>query len=59
MIVTEEMARSKWCPMKTAEPDGLYGSDDKCVASNCMFWRFISDKAYIVNKEEIASLHSK
>ncbi len=53
MLMTEERARKKWCPMKrlfvTAdfaagaavnfEHDAV-PSDGTCIASQCMMWRF-------------------
>jgi hypothetical protein len=36
MRLTEECAKTKWCPMHQA----VSPPDTNCVASNCMFWRW-------------------
>ena len=47
MLLTEEQAREKWCPMARVEIDGghLVNKLDKkwdplCIASDCMMWRW-------------------
>ena len=53
MIVTEEQARQKWCPM-AQRPVGDYGTYHAlprdhtqdaafCIASRCMMWCTVSD----------------
>ena len=41
MQLTEEQARSKWCPMVRSENGGRSDStsQNRCIASNCMAWR--------------------
>lgn len=45
MLLTEEDAKTKWCPMVRA-PYGGYGSVNtydkhfKCIASDCAMWRW-------------------
>ncbi len=44
MIVTENEAKTKWCPAANnsgALRDGK--AHEKCIASNCMAWRPASD----------------
>ena len=36
MILTEEEAKTKWCPMTIAHG----GTMSECVASQCMAWRW-------------------
>jgi hypothetical protein len=46
MILTEEEARKKWCPMVRHSDSGTGGSYNRpntqpytCIASECMMWR--------------------
>lgn len=48
--MTEEEAKKKWCPMVRAghvagmavntEPNGDFVEATRCIASDCMMWRF-------------------
>lgn len=45
MILTEEQARTKWCPFarpdQTVSLDGIiYARKGDCIASDCMAWRW-------------------
>ena len=55
MILTEEEAQTKWCPnsisyyQTTSGPVGINrdvptGDIPACIASYCMYWRFIDPK---------------
>lgn len=42
--MTEDEAKTKWCPqMGIAHPKSNDGNHDKCIASDCMMWRFVTD----------------
>jgi hypothetical protein len=36
MIYTPKEAATKWCPFR--------GKGGRCIASECMFWRWIEDR---------------
>ena len=51
--MTEEQAKTKWCPMSRTGVDevtanrgfnGKIFEEDKCIASDCMMWRWLSWK---------------
>ncbi len=56
--MTEEDAKAKWCPFsRVASNDGTNGNRhilsadglngaDKCIASDCMAWRWIEDAEF-------------
>lgn len=41
--MTEEQAKTKWCPMVKVGIDNNFN----CVASDCMMWRWVSAGEYI------------
>lgn len=50
MLLTEEQAKKKWCPLVRALTDGKasgncttdvrFAKQSLCIGSNCMFWRW-------------------
>jgi len=51
MVLTEEEAKTKWCPHKRVDSyegnsnynthaDGDLPDESKCIASDCMMWRW-------------------
>ena len=45
--MTEEEAKTKWCPMVRAGNEAgcnRQDASDKCIASGCMMWRDYADR---------------
>ncbi len=40
MILTEEEARTKWCPHDKTERYNNFAAHNRCIASDCMAWRW-------------------
>lgn len=69
MIMTEEEAKNKWCPMsRTPDNDGRVTNragtngeitrDDYCIASACMMWRWetVQSGCTIDGKDDMTTL---
>ena len=39
-MMTEDDAKTKWCPQVRVMSDGGLQADINCIASDCMMWRF-------------------
>ena len=37
--MTEDEARTKWCPMRLADHDMDWLENTRCIGSDCMMWR--------------------
>lgn len=48
MLLTEEEAKTKWCPMSRMEGNNRHWGSQKyissCIASECMMWRWSDER---------------
>lgn len=49
MIITEDEAKTKWCPMLASNSAAL-NKKNSCIGSSCMGWRKTNDFVRIPNK---------
>ena len=40
-VMTEEEAKTKWCPQCVSQTDGDAEYSQRCLGSGCMAWRWI------------------
>ncbi len=53
--MTEEEAKGKWCPFKAGEGWTVYPTaQSRCIASECMAWRWHKESAVGQYQREIA-----
>ena len=54
MMLTEEEAKTKWCPFVRDElpPGPPFMGQPKCIASGCMAWRAVMQWEYRVGERD-------
>lgn len=57
MIVTEDEAKTKWCPM-LASNSAAFNKKNSCIGSSCMGWRK-HDTAVTINVNTASKIVSK